>query len=97
MRELRSQHGVLQCSTCGACKPVEQFAFANMQTGSRQYNCRVCHAAYSRAHYLANKPDYIRRAITQVSARRAQNRREIYAYLRAHGCVDFGERDVLVL
>ena len=69
----------------------------DMKTGSRQYNCRVCHAAYRRAHYLANRPEYIRRAIAQVTVRRAQNRREIFAYLQAHECVDCRERDVLVL
>ena len=97
MRDLSSYDGMLRCSVCGACKPVEQFAFANMKTASRQYTCRVCHAAYRRAHYLAHKPDYIRRAIVQVRGRREENRREISAYLRTHPCVDCGEGDVLVL
>lgn len=82
---------------CREYKPSEDFALADLKTGSRQYSCRVCHAAYRRGHYFANKPDYIRRAVAQVSGRRAQNRREIYAYLQAHPCVDCGERDVLVL
>ncbi|MEP7003447.1 MAG: hypothetical protein ABI888_02820 [Chloroflexota bacterium] len=82
---------------CRGYKPIEAFAFADMTKGTRQYNCRTCHAAYRRAHYLANKPDYIRRAIAQVRVRRAQNRREILAYLRSHPCVDCDERDILVL
>lgn len=97
MRELRAHDGFFRCSMCRQYKPLERFAFADMKTGSRQYNCRVCHAAYRRTHYLANKPDYIRRAIAQVAGRRARNRREIYSYLQGHPCVDCGERDLLVL
>jgi hypothetical protein len=97
MRELRAYDGFLRCSACRAYKPFKDFAFADVKAGIRQHTCRVCHAAYRRAHYLANKPDYVRRAIAQVSDRRAQNRREIYAYLREHHCVDCGESDVLVL
>jgi hypothetical protein len=82
---------------CQACKPINEFAFASIKLGNRQDHCRACHAAYRRAHYLANKPDYIRRAIAQVKDRRAENRREIFSYLEAHPCVDCGERDVLVL
>lgn len=82
---------------CGACKPVEQFAFANLKAGTRQDHCRTCHASYRRTHYLANKPDYIRRAIAQVNGRRAENRRQIFSYLKAHPCVDCGESDILVL
>lgn len=97
MRDLRAYDGLLRCATCRSYKPFNDFALADMSTGSRQYKCRVCHAAYRRAHYLANKPDYIRRAIAQVSRQRAQNRREIFAYLQAHPCTDCGDRDVLVL
>lgn len=97
MRELRAYDGLLRCYMCRQYKTVEQFAFADMRTGARQTHCRVCHAAYRRAHYVANKPDYIRRAIAQVSGRRAQNRREIYEYLKLHPCVDCGESDVMVL
>jgi hypothetical protein len=97
MRELRATDGLRQCSTCREYKPYEDFAFADMKTGARQYNCRVCHSRYRRAHYLSNKPDYIRRSVAQVNGRRAENRREIAAYLLTHPCVDCGERDVLVL
>jgi hypothetical protein len=56
-----------------------------------------CHAAFRRAHYLKNRPDYIRRAIAQVKARREDNRRKLYHYLLSHPCVDCGEADVIVL
>ena len=82
---------------CTEYKPSELFAFKNMKTGSRQDHCRSCHAAYRRAHYVANRSDYIQRAIIQVRGRRAVNRQELYGYLLRHPCVDCGERDVLVL
>ena len=94
---MRAYDGLLRCSRCRTYKPFGNFAFSDLKAGSRQYTCRACHAAYRRAHYLANKPDYIGRAIVQVRGRREQNRREIYAYLQAHPCVDCRERDVLVL
>jgi len=97
VRELRVYDGQLRCSMCRQYKPLEQFAFANLKTGRRQDHCRSCHAIYRRAHYLANRDDYVQRAIAQVNGRRAVNRREIYAYLRDHPCVDCGESDVLVL
>jgi hypothetical protein len=57
----------------------------------------VCHAAYRHAHYLANKPDYIRRAIAQVKERRENNRRQVLIYLNTHPCVDCGTENVIVL
>jgi hypothetical protein len=86
--------------TCWACdieKPMSAFAFDNMRRGTRQRHCRSCHAKSRRAHYLANKPEYIRRAIAQVRARREENRRQMYQYFRTHPCVDCGESDVVVL
>ena len=82
---------------CNEHKPSELFAFRNMNTGSRQHHCRRCHAAYRRAHYVANRADYIQHAVIQVRERRAVNRQAIYEYLLRHPCVDCGERDVLVL
>jgi len=46
---------------------------------------------------MANRPDYIRRAIAQVVLRRDQNRQEVRLYLAAHPCVDCGASDLLVL
>jgi len=59
--------------------------------------CRQCHAAYRHAHYLANKPDYIRRAIAQVRARREENRHQVLRYLASHPCVDCGIENPVVL
>jgi hypothetical protein len=82
---------------CGLTKPAACFSFANMKLGILNSNCRECHAAYRRAHYLANKDDYVRRAIAQVRRRRDENRREIRSYLATHPCVDCGVDNILVL
>jgi len=86
-----------RCWNCGEHKPLPEFAYANQRLGTLQGHCRSCHAVFRRAHYLANKPDYIRRAIAQVNARLLENRRQLLSYLRAHPCVDCGEPDPVVL
>jgi len=89
--------GMLQCSRCRFQKPAACFSFCRQSRGTLNFYCRSCHAAYRRSHYLANKPDYIRRAIAQVRSRREENRREIMRYLKAHPCVDCGRADPVVL
>jgi hypothetical protein len=85
------------CSACGEDKLAAEFSFSNADRRLLNSYCRACHAAYRRAHYLANKPDYIRRAIAQVNARRVENRRNALAYLQLHPCVDCGIADPVVL
>lgn len=85
------------CSACGEDKPAAEFSFSDERRRLLNSYCRVCHAAYRREHYLANKPDYISRAIAQVKARRAENRREILTYLRVHPCIDCGVANPVVL
>lgn len=86
-----------RCWRCGEHKPPSDFAYADQRLGILQGHCRSCHAALRRAHYLANKPDYIRRAIAQVKARLRENRRQLLRFLRAHPCVDCGQSDPVVL
>lgn len=97
MRELRVADGLLRCSACREYKELVAFAFSDMRSGKRQYICRVCHAAYRHAHYIANKVDYVRRAVRQIKRRRDENRRQVFQYLVDHSCIDCGESDVLVL
>lgn len=87
----------LRCSSCGEHKPAASFSFSDQSRNELNSYCRVCHAAYRHAHYLANKPDYIRRAIAQVRERRERNRREVLIYLSTHPCVDCGTTNVLIL
>ena len=85
------------CSACGEDKPAAAFSFADAARRSLNSYCRPCHAAYRHAHYLANKADYVRRAIAQLNAHRVQNRRGVLAYLSTHPCVDCGIVDRRVL
>lgn len=86
-----------RCSSCAMDKTAREFSFSDERRQLLNSYCRVCQAAYRHGHYVANKPDYIRRAIAQVSGRRAENRREVLAYLKGHPCVDCGNRNPLVL
>ena len=97
MRDLRALDGQLRCSRCRTYRPISDFAFSDMQGQKRQYYCRSCQSAYRREHYLANKADYVRRAVAQINGRRVMNRIEILRYLSAHPCVDCGEADLVVL
>lgn len=85
------------CSACGEDKPAAAFSFADVARRLLNSYCRACHAAYRHAHYLANKPDYVRRATAQVAARRIENRRRVLDYLATHPCVDCGMVDRRVL
>lgn len=94
---ISSEAMLYPCSACGQDKTACEFSFSDEARRILNSYCRVCQAAYRHAHYLANKPDYIRRAITQVHGRRVENRREVLAYLRSHSCVDCGIADPIVL
>jgi hypothetical protein len=54
-------------------------------------------AKYNRAHYLANRELYIRRARSRAIAVRRERTAYLIEYFRTHPCVDCGERDPLVL
>jgi hypothetical protein len=88
---------VLTCYMCDETKPVADFAFADMAKGTRQSHCRKCQAAYRRAHYLANREEYIRREVARIAHYRVENRALLIAYLLAHPCVDCGRTDPVIL
>jgi hypothetical protein len=88
---------IFRCSACGADKTATEFSYADERLGVLNAYCRICHAEYRRAHYLANKSDYVRRAIAQMKARREVNRRGVLHYLSMHPCVDCGIADPVVL
>lgn len=88
---------VKQCSACRVMKSIDQFAFRNKTTGTRNSLCKPCHQQYTNDHYARNR----RRRITQIAASN-DKRREFYnqrirAIKQASGCVDCGERDPVVL
>jgi hypothetical protein len=92
-----SESRLFRCSACGLNKAAADFSFSDETRRLLNSYCRECQAAYRRAHYLANKADYIRRAVAQVKARREENRREVLRYLASHPCVDCGITNRLVL
>jgi hypothetical protein len=92
-----SEATVLTCYMCGETKPEADFAFADMAKGTRQSHCRKCQAAYRRAHYLANRDEYIRREVARINSYRIENRSLTLAYLLGHPCVDCGQTNPVVL
>lgn len=94
---ISSEGQYFRCSVCGGLKPSSAFSFSDEAAGSLNWYCRACDAAYRRAHYLANKPEYIKRATAQVRERRDLNRREVLVYLATHPCVDCGVKNPVVL
>ena len=88
---------MLTCYMCGETKPEADFAFADMARGTRQRHCRKCQAAYRRAHYLANREEYIRREVARINSYRVENRALMLAYLLGHPCVDCGRTNPVML
>src|SRR5436305_6143453 len=86
-----------RCGSCGASKPVDEFAWRRKAKGPRDSYCRPCRAVYKQAHYAANRRRYIdaarqRREVTQV-----ERVEYLVTYLRGHPCVDCGEGGPIVL
>lgn len=90
-------HGLRRCSRCRQLKPLSEFSFRDLSRGLRNHYCRPCHAAYRRAHYERNKPDYIQRAMREMRMKREDGLLRLHEYLRSHACVDCGEKDITVL
>ena len=88
---------MLTCYMCGLRKPESDFAFADLAKGTRQRHCRTCQATYRRAHYVANREEYIRREVARMARYRTENRSLIITYLLAHPCVDCGRADPVML
>ncbi len=93
----RSDALFFRCHSCGSIKAAADFAFSDEKRDTLSYACRKCHAAERRAHYVANKPTYIRQAIAQRLAHRELNRREVLSYLATHPCIDCGITNAVVL
>ena len=89
--------GSRECPRCGVLRSAEQFARRRKSLGERQPYCRACMAQYNRAHYLANRQLYIRRARARAKVVRRERIAYVVEYLRAHPCVDCGETDPMVL
>lgn len=86
-----------KCGRCGIAKPLSDFAWHRRDRGQRQHHCRSCHAAYRRAHYLANRAHYIERAQKRKQELWAERTELLLEYFKTNPCVDCGENDPVVL
>ncbi len=85
------------CTACGENKEPEAFPFKNAAAGLRHRKCKACMAAYGRGHYARNRQVYITRNVENMRLRRRVLKQKVWEYLVAHGCVDCGETDPVVL
>lgn len=86
-----------RCSRCKQEKPFEAFNFKIKQLGLRQYTCRDCTRLQIRNHYISNRIYYLNKAKKRNSKLRQKAYKYIGEFLSTHGCVDCGEKDILVL
>lgn len=69
---------------------------AGLHSGRHPY-CKACKRLYNQAHYRKNKARYLQCVQEKKRERLPLNRQKIYAYLKAHPCVDCGISDPIVL
>jgi hypothetical protein len=89
---------VKACSKCAEDK--QESEFHRQQKRGQLYvypYCKDCHRKIMRAHYDANREDYLRKADRwrQVALNAARD--HIRNYLLTHPCADCGEADLVVL
>lgn len=88
---------MLLCCMCHEWRSEADFALRSKRTGQRQSQCRRCHAAYRREHYLRMKATYLENERRRMRARRQRNLALLLENLLTHPCVDCGEADPIVL
>ena len=86
-----------RCSRCGETMAVGEFSIKNKKTGLRRTWCRECARAYGRQHYRQNRWPYLERRREWRRGERPRIVAAVADFLRAHPCVDCGERDILLL
>ena len=79
------------CTKCDKEKPLSQYS--KKREGKLHSWCKGCVSENSKAHYQANKTNYMKRN----TARKEAARDYVYNYLLTHPCVDCGEKDLVVL
>lgn len=76
--------GTKTCTKCAVVKDLSLFAWKSMEHGTRQSYCLGCQKIASRAHYCANKSDYL-----DKNKRQKASLQEWYQSLkRGKPCVD---------
>lgn len=85
------------CIRCHQEKDILDFNFKFKSRNIRQAQCKICTRLYVRNHYYTNKKYYLLKAHKRRQATRNRIREFIWNYLSSHGCIDCGEKDILVL
>ncbi len=85
------------CTGCGPRKPASDFAYRAKSRGTRRSRCRACMSLYGRAHYARHRDRYAQGIWGGTRGERQRHQRAIADYVRAHPCVDCGERDPVLL
>lgn len=86
-----------RCSTCRELKPLSEFHRDRSRRDGRQNNCRPCNIEINKRWYRDHPEARPERMDGYAKRRRRKNEERILEYLRAHPCVDCGERDPVVL
>lgn len=84
-----------QCIKCFATKPLSEFQ--TRKDGRVSGDCRVCHRAYMRKHYLKNKDKYLKKAKRHRILAHEKTIGILWQYLNSHPCIDCGESNPIVL
>lgn len=88
---------LLPCRACGELKPWTEFPRRGRDSDRLQTWCKTCFARYKAERHQRNHTREMLRISANTARTRADSRSRIRAYLLEHGCVDCGERDVVVL
>jgi len=74
------------CGTCTLTLPLTDFAMKNSASGLRQSRCKQCQREYTRAHYAANRDDYLERTSERNKRVKRDYRENVETHLAAQAC-----------
>jgi hypothetical protein len=92
--------GSKRCPTCCAVDeqlPAEAFFRNPSRSDGLSSQCRTCHHGVQRRYYDRNVESERARTRRRKLRVRSENRERVLQFLRAHPCIDCGERDPVVL
>ena len=85
------------CTKCLKSKDESQFNYKDREKGRLHSQCKICSRENLKNHYERNRAYYLKKAGSRNSAVRQEIQQRLLIYLSAHGCVDCGETDPVVL
>ena len=96
-RWLVGTEALLPCRSCGEFKPWTEFPRRGLKSDRLQTWCKTCFAKYKAARHQRNHEREMRRIAANTARTRNESRARVREYLLEHGCVDCGQRDIVVL